>query len=770
MPRLPKLGYFYADLIVYILVSGSILFISDVWIVEMWSDRCGPYIQAGRMMDSLSAIVGPLMVQPYLGSIARNNGQQLILVPYLIIGLMNICCGLIMGMLFGNNHTISQSQSAFMTTALSIGQSVSQLSCIVIIKFSGPSLILFASLVVLFVSTLLLVFVNQLQLTGLMYASCVLFGVGYGPIPASLYTLLERIVPVTDTIGALIIVAYSLLNTILTQLTGRYLQDNPMGYSPNIQTRGTQKLCRLAEINYSEKLGSHNWDLMQDYLLTVNIKDIWITISSLLIAYMVYKVAKFYYQYFSLPPGPFPLPIIGNILSFRSKHHSDDIFRQMSKKYGPIFTIHMFNTPLIVITDIDIARNVFNRNDFAGRPNSYFGSLFTNSKHCDVIFNDYGHSWKALRRVAHAAIQKYSINERLVNVTVDSVDKTVGIMLETDGPDKPIKPFDYIYHMFLNVLANSTFGENYNMNDPEFKFLKYFLNDFIIKEAGSHFLLWDISPIIRLLDRKLVTKHQKLIAKSISLISRKFTEHYLDYNPDIERDFCDALIASKNDAIREGKQSRPYLTDRNLSMTLLDLFIAGTDTSHRTFQWLLLFLAYYPGIQWKLREEINRQIGDRLPRHEDRHLCHYVMAFISETLRYSNVIPMGGLHSAVVDSKIGDYTIPKGMSIICYQGIVLRNNDTNQWTNGLDFLPERFIDPISGQFLANQLPPSYIPFGLGRRVCLGEKLAIANLFLVLVRFLQSTHNYDICLANNDKPIDRLITIKADPSITDNQSS
>ena len=54
------------------------------------------------------------------------------------------------------------------------------------------------------------------------------------------------------------------------------------------------------------------------------------------------------------------------------------------------------------------------------------------------------------------------------------------------------------------------------------------------------------------------------------------------------------------------------------------------------------------------------------------------------------------------------------------------------------------------------------PFGVGRRVCLGEKLAIADLFLVLVRFLQSTNKYDIVLDSNNG-------IDPDPNISDSIS-
>ncbi|CAG2120584.1 unnamed protein product, partial [Medioppia subpectinata] len=157
----------------------------------------------------------------------------------------------------------------------------------------------------------------------------------------------------------------------------------------------------------------------------------------------------------------------------------------------------------------------------------------------------------------------------------------------------------------------------------------------------------------------------------------------------------------------------------------------------------------------KLRQEIESQIGDRMPTHEDRNRCHYVMAFIAETLRFRNIIPQGLPHKVMVESTIGDYTIPENVQILVYQGIICRND--KDWQNADMFKPERFLDS-EGQYLVTK-PKAYIPFGVGRRVCLGEKLAIADLFLVLVRFLQSTQDYELVLDSHNG-------IEADPRISD----
>ncbi|CAG2102041.1 unnamed protein product [Medioppia subpectinata] len=433
--------------------------------------------------------------------------------------------------------------------------------------------------------------------------------------------------------------------------------------------------------------------------------------------------------------------------AFKSTKSVFDVFKDLFKgyEYGPVYTFWIFNRPHVMVTDVDIAREAFRKNDFAGRPDSYFGSQLSNDRFQDVLFTDYGHTWEALRRVAHSAAQKYSTNDKLVYLAVDCVDQTLKEMLNREGTDRAFNPQNYIYLMFLNIMSASAFGQRYNIEDKEFKQIKYALKDFG-KEAGSRFLLWEFSPLLRFLDKKLAQKQRKIITELVEMIRSKFRPHYDDYNESIERDFCDALISAKNDALRDGKESAPHLTDDNLSMTVFDMFFAGTDTSQQTFQWILLLMTYYPEMQQKLRQGIESQIGDRMPTHEDRNRCHYVMAFIAETLRLRNVVPSGIPHKAVVTSTIGNYMIPENTAVMVYQGSILTN--------------KKFVDE-HGQFITTRLP-AYIPFGLGRRGCLGEKLAIADLFLVLVRFLQSTQDYELVLDSNGG-------IDPDPNVTDSYS-
>jgi len=72
---------------------------------------------------------------------------------------------------------------------------------------------------------------------------------------------------------------------------------------------------------------------------------------------------------------------------------------------------------------------------------------------------------------------------------------------------------------------------------------------------------------------------------------------------------------------------------------IFNIFLAGTDTTQLTLRWMLLFMIKYPEMQRKLRAEIYNEIGDRVALLEDKSKLNYVMAYITEVLRSSNITP-----------------------------------------------------------------------------------------------------------------------------------
>lgn len=111
--------------------------------------------------------------------------------------------------------------------------------------------------------------------------------------------------------------------------------------------------------------------------------------------------------------------------------------------------------------------------------------------------------------------------------------------------------------------------------------------------------------------------------------------------------------------------------------------------------------------------------------------------------------------------KIGDnYPIPANTYVIVHQSCILM--DEKNWINADNFNPDRFLDKHGKCNIVKTV--AFIPFGTGRRICPGEQLAINDLFLILVRFIQLTSDYEIKLLNETYEV-----LEPDPAVLLEQS-
>ena len=175
--------------------------------------------------------------------------------------------------------------------------------------------------------------------------------------------------------------------------------------------------------------------------------------------------------------------------------------------------------------------------------------------------------------------------------------------------------------------------------------------------------------------------------------------------------------------------------------SVLDLFSAGSETTKLTLLWVFLLLANFPKYQEAIREEVENAMGsDDLPTLDHRPECNLSQAFLFEAMRFRSIVPVGVPHKTIVDTELAGHKIKKGVTI--FVSLEACSMDET-WEDPEVFRPERFLDE-NGKF--NPKPNQYfVPFGGGRRVCLGEKLATANSFLILAGLLHQTKGQLISL-------------------------
>ena len=353
--------------------------------------------------------------------------------------------------------------------------------------------------------------------------------------------------------------------------------------------------------------------------------------------------------------------------------------------------------------------------------------------------------------MASSAVRKLAISSSLPILEVTVVDEVVDLILMKEGFNSPFNPKEYLYLITYSIMASIAAGKSYSIEDHEFIDLKN------ASEIGNkhqpYMILFETIPFMKYI---LYNKYTQIFESAnvfLKFSSNQMDRHLKKYYETIKKnntnensinDFCEALIHAKIEAEKENLGSEKHLNSDNLKNVVQNFFQAGTETTRLTLEWAILLIAYYPNVQKELRNEIEIVIGNEIPRNDHRIKCHYVQSFICEVMRFSPVNPNGVAHKATIDSEIKGHRLRKGTSVIASH--ISQLHDLNIWGDPRIFRPERFL--TDGKF-NSRTNTANTPFSVGKRSCLGERLAIMNLFIIITRILQKTNGMKIMLKNDN---------------------
>jgi len=278
-----------------------------------------------------------------------------------------------------------------------------------------------------------------------------------------------------------------------------------------------------------------------------------------------------------------------------------------------------------------------------------------------------------------------------------------------------------------NVVCAIIFGKRYSDDDPGFQYILE-----AIKLISSFDPAAPVSHVafLRLLPNASVSNLKRGIEMRDNVLAKVLKEHKETYDPGNLRDFTDFILSEAKKQELEDKAEN-LIDDINLQQILSDLFTAGFETTTTALTWCFAILARYPDVQKRVAEERRKLIGDRMPRLNDRGDLHYFEAVIQETLRMGSVSPTTVPHKTLHDTECNGHKIPAGTEV--WYNLWSLHYDEKEWNEPYSFRPERFLDS-EGKFMraTNQ---SFLPFGAGRRVCIGEALARMELFTFLSSIL-----------------------------------
>ncbi|HRG94803.1 MAG TPA: cytochrome P450 [Polyangiaceae bacterium] len=174
------------------------------------------------------------------------------------------------------------------------------------------------------------------------------------------------------------------------------------------------------------------------------------------------------------------------------------------------------------------------------------------------------------------------------------------------------------------------------------------------------------------------------------------------------------------------------MSDRQLRDEAMTLFLAGHETTALALAYTFYLLSTHPAAEQRVREELDRVLGDRLPTAEDVKQLVFTERVLKESMRlYPPAWTTG--RQAEADVVVGGYRVPKGSQLLLSQWIVHR--DSRFFPDPEAFDPDRWLPER-----AKSLPKfAYFPFGGGPRVCIGNHFAMMEATLILAVVLKRYH-------------------------------
>ncbi|CAM4597268.1 unnamed protein product [Lepidochelys olivacea] len=427
-----------------------------------------------------------------------------------------------------------------------------------------------------------------------------------------------------------------------------------------------------------------------------------------------------------LPPGPTPLPFIGNLWLLGFKLHPETL-EKLAQIHGKIFTLWLGQSPVIVLHGFQAVKDGLTTNpeDVSGRP----AMPFFNEKATEKgIVMTSGHTWKQQRRFGLMTLRNLGLGKKgLEHRIQEEARHLVEYFMNERG--QPLDPSIFFSQALSNVICAVVLGHCFSADDETFQQLLKANACLLISASTLSERLHNTFPW--LMDH-LPGPHKKVLSSHWFLYcfaKEEIRRHEESGVPDEPQDFIDFYLAQmvkcKDDPIST-------FDEGNLIQTILDLFIAGTESTATTLRWALISLVLHPHIQEEVQKELDAVLGpSQLICYEDRKNLPYTNAVIHEIQRYSCIAPVGVPRQCVKDTTLLGLPVPKGTVILPNICSVL--SDPEQWETPHQFNPTHFLDK-DGNFMSRE---AFLPFSAGHRVCLGERLARTELFIFFTSLLRA---------------------------------
>lgn len=433
-----------------------------------------------------------------------------------------------------------------------------------------------------------------------------------------------------------------------------------------------------------------------------------------------------------LPPGPPPLPLLGNGLSLGEP--MDKVFLRWSKKYGPVFTVWMPG-PVVVIADHQTLQDVIVKQGdlFGDRSLPLQQQMMLAGGSYGLVFpgND---MWKDQRRFALSSLKDVGfLSASLQEAAMSYAQQIVADWKKAGVDGEAVDVTENIMYGVSNLIWQLTFGRTLAFKDPHFMEVQDVVHRFFTGFAHPAVQFMNVLPSIIYLDPLFgypLRNYRASFKEAMSLLEKELENSESTLSIDEEpRCYVDSFLMEMRRREQKGEPMGSF-TRQQLSQAAMDLWFAGFETTVSTLRFGVHFVLSNQEVQSKMQAEIDQKIGQRQISLQDQKLLPYCCAVIHEVQRVGNIAEINFYRQTTSEVTIAGHKIPSGTAILPQFPSV--HIDPEHFERPDHFCPERHING-AGEFVRD---PRITPFSIGKRACLGEGLARMELFIFLTTFVQ----------------------------------
>ncbi|XP_030451946.2 geraniol 8-hydroxylase-like [Syzygium oleosum] len=421
-----------------------------------------------------------------------------------------------------------------------------------------------------------------------------------------------------------------------------------------------------------------------------------------------------------LPPGPRPLPIIGNLLELGDLPHKS--LTKLAHTYGPIIKLNLGFVTTVVVSSPMLAKEILQTHD----------TVFSNRMIPDSItahdHDKLGLAWlhvsplyRNLRKIFNLHIftrKKLDLSQHLRG---KKVQELVAFVRKCAYAGEAVNIGEAAFRASLNAISNTVFSLDMTEPSNPAGELKEVVWQIMVEIGNPN--LADYFPVLKKIDpcgskRRLEAHFQKMFDFFDEVIQRR-----LQLRTENSSVRCNDVLDNLLDVVEDKNETLDISRVKHL---LLDIFVAGSETTSSTLEYAMTELLRNKEKLSRAQAELHRVIGKGKKIEEaDISRLPYLQAILKETSRLHPAVPLVPRTSGE-DSVIGGFTIPKGAQVLI--NVFAIGRDPSIWDDPDKFVPERFLGSdidVRGQNFV------LVPFGGGRRICPGLPLAMRMLPLML---------------------------------------